>query len=582
MKGDAQQEGRWTAEQDQLLSERRYRRMLTIGVLSVSAVAIVPLLVMSFTTYRQYEQAFQAELTRPMLRFVTAGKQSLEAFLSERQSALALVAQQHSLLELQAPGTLDTLLTSMNQSFGGIVDLALVDQTGVTVSYAGPHELQGVSYAAQPWFDEVQARGVYVSDVFSGYRDLPQLIVAVQRDLRPGRPFVLRATLDTDVFHFLVRSRTSRRPDQRPICQGCHELGIQPFNDVFLINEEGLLQTPSESYGDVLDKTPLPLLAESAAAELVELDDGDGTPLIVSYARIERSPFTLVALSPRVALHAGWRSLRRDLLLFPLASSLLIFAVVFWGASYAVKRARETDLERAALFHNMEYDNKMAAIGRLSAGVAHEINNPLAIITEKAGLLKDMLTLSDQPPSKGKLVELVDSVLKSADRCGGITHGLLGFAKHMDVGHEDIDLDLLLKEVLSFLEKEASFRRVLIEFDHPEDPPTVRSDRGKLQQVFLNILNNALAAVEDGGRITIGVAPVGEDKVAVSVADDGVGIPEAQLEQVFDPFFTTKKGQGTGLGLSITYGIVQKLGGQISVQSEVGKGTRFTVTLPTE
>jgi two-component system NtrC family sensor kinase len=107
------------------------------------------------------------------------------------------------------------------------------------------------------------------------------------------------------------------------------------------------------------------------------------------------------------------------------------------------------------------------------------------------------------------------------------------------------------------------------------------SDRGQLQQVFLNIINNAFAAVEDHGRIEIGVKEVDAGTLAVWIADNGVGISEEHLSRIFDPFFTTKKGAGTGLGLSITYGIVQKLGGDIQVQSEVGEGTRFTVTLPT-
>jgi two-component system NtrC family sensor kinase len=228
----------------------------------------------------------------------------------------------------------------------------------------------------------------------------------------------------------------------------------------------------------------------------------------------------------------------------------------------------------------MEYQNNMAALGRLSAGVAHEINNPVSIISEKAGLLKDLVLMSDAPPPKEKILALLDSVLRSADRCGGITHRLLGFAKHMQVQTEIIELDVLLREVLGFLEKEAAYRGIRIEFDFPEDPPDIVSDRGQLQQVFLNIINNAFAAVEDGGRIQIGIIEEEAGSVAVWIQDDGVGISEENLAHIFDPFFTTKKGAGTGLGLSITYGIVQKLGGEISVQSQVGVGTRFVVTLP--
>jgi len=198
----------------------------------------------------------------------------------------------------------------------------------------------------------------------------------------------------------------------------------------------------------------------------------------------------------------------------------------------------------------------------------------------KAGLLRDLLTMADAPPPREKMLSLVDSVLQSADRCGGITHRLLGFAKHMDVERESINLDLLLREVLGFLEKEASYRNIGVEFKYTDEPPRIVSDRGQLQQVFLNIINNAFAAVEDGGRIELDIRRAERDKVAVSISDNGVGIAESHLEHIFDPFFTTKKGAGTGLGLSITYGIVQKLGGQITVKSKAGEGTCFTVTLP--
>ena len=178
------------------------------------------------------------------------------------------------------------------------------------------------------------------------------------------------------------------------------------------------------------------------------------------------------------------------------------------------------------------------------------------------------------------MLDLLDSVVRSADRCGGITHRLLGFAKHMQVQTETIELDQLLVEVLGFLEKEAAYRDIQIEFDFPEEAPEIVSDRGQLQQVFLNVINNAFAAVDDGGRIQIGIIEGEPGTISVWVQDNGVGIPEENLSHIFDPFFTTKKGAGTGLGLSITYGIVQKLGGDVSVQSQVGVGTRFILTFP--
>jgi signal transduction histidine kinase len=568
--------------QDLLISPGRYRRMVLVAVLSVSAVALLPLLIMSVTTYHQYQDALYADLTRPMLRFAAAGKESMESFISERLSALAMVVRETSFDDLKDSEKLSSVFANLKQSFGGIVDLGVIDEQGIQVAYVGPYKLEGVSYMDEPWFQEVSARGSYVSDVFLGYRNLPHIIVAVRRDPEEGHPFVLRTTIDTDAFHWLVRARAARhRPDQSPVCGRCHALGVQLFSDAFIVNDEGVLQTRSELYGDVLERVNLPALPDSRQAELLNLESRGDEALIVSYAKIDRSPFTLVLLTPRIKLHSGWQSLRRDLVVFPAVSGVIILAVVVAGVIYAVNRVREADVKRAALYHKIEYTNKLAALGRLGAGVAHEINNPLSIITEKGGLLKDLLTMSKELPSKEKLIDLMDSLLRSAERCGGITHRLLGFAKHMDVKRETINLDSLLREVLGFLEKEASYRNVQVEFNYPDEPPPIISDRGQLQQIFLNIVNNAFAAVEEGGHIEVGINRVGSDAVAVSIADDGVGIPEDQRAHIFDPFFTTKKGAGTGLGLSITYGIVQKLGGHIDVKSEVGEGTCFTVTLPT-
>jgi two-component system NtrC family sensor kinase len=245
-----------------------------------------------------------------------------------------------------------------------------------------------------------------------------------------------------------------------------------------------------------------------------------------------------------------------------------------------VKLLRKSELKQAKVLHDMEYTNKMASIGRLAAGVAHEINNPLAIINEKAGLLKDFAILKPDFNYKEKIVGSVDSILKSVERCSAITHRLLGFAKRMDINVEVIDLELLLKEVTGFLEREAGLRNIEINFNIEKNLPSIESDRGQLQQVFLNILTNAYYAVNEGGRIDIMANQINDNNIEISIADNGVGISNENIEHVFEPFYTTKGKYGTGLGLSITYGIVQKLGGNISVKSKLGEGTKFTVQLP--
>jgi two-component system NtrC family sensor kinase len=150
----------------------------------------------------------------------------------------------------------------------------------------------------------------------------------------------------------------------------------------------------------------------------------------------------------------------------------------------------------------------------------------------------------------------------------------------MDVQIEVLDVNDVLRETISFLDKEALHRNIKLQVELAQDLTRIASDRGQLQQVFLNILNNALAAVKDGGRISVTTWEKDLDTVGISIQDDGVGMSEDTVKHIFEPFFTTKKGTGTGLGLSITYGIVKKLGGDIEVQSKLGVGSRFVIFLP--
>jgi len=213
--------------------------------------------------------------------------------------------------------------------------------------------------------------------------------------------------------------------------------------------------------------------------------------------------------------------------------------------------------------------------------VAHEINNPLAIINEKAGLIKDLMLLQKEAQNNPRLVKEIDAIIASVERCSTITKRLLGFARHMDVRIKDIAIKDLIEEVLGFMGKEAEYRCIGVTVDIPDDIPTLHTDRGKLQQIFLNIINNAFAAMQDGGKLTISALREGPDHIVVSVRDTGCGISQNDLKQIFDPFFSTKTGMGgTGLGLSITYGLVSELGGRIDVESQSGEGTCFSVKLP--
>jgi two-component system NtrC family sensor kinase len=221
------------------------------------------------------------------------------------------------------------------------------------------------------------------------------------------------------------------------------------------------------------------------------------------------------------------------------------------------------------------HKEKLASVGQLAAGVAHEINNPLGTIL----LFSDMMykETSDGDPQREDLKMIINEVT----RCKTIVADLLNFARQQEVLGQDTDINELLDQAIEAVVYQPSFEKVEIVRRYRSDLPVIQADPAQLQQVFINLLNNAAESMETGGVITLVTRPLGDDSVEIKVSDTGCGIPEGNLGKLFTPFFTTKvPGKGTGLGLSIIYGIIKMHRGQISVQSQVGLGTTFTVTLP--
>jgi two-component system NtrC family sensor kinase len=539
--------------------QRLRRNMVILGLMGT----LVPIVIMAVVNQYQYQQALKAEMVHPLRVLVNRTKHSFEMFLTERLSAVNFIASAYPYDELADERTLNRVFQVMKREFGGFVDLGLIFGTGVQVSYVGPYDLRGKNYADQSWFHEVMIRGTYISDVFVGYRKFPHFVIAVERQVDGGSSWILRATIDTEKFNNLITS-----------------VGLDPDTDVFAVSPYNELQTPSKFFGKPLDRWPLPVPPPAKEPAVIETVDHRGNDILMAYIYSDFPNFILVAVRPREALLKTWHTFKTDLFLLSLVSIGIIFMVVFKVTGVFVRRIQEADERRQAVYHEMQYTSKLASIGRLATGVAHEINNPMAIINEKAGLMKDLIEFRPDFPEREKFLALTGSIAQSVDRVRNITHRLLGFARRMDVQFETLDLNELIREVLGFLEKEAFHRSIRVVLELEDSLPQISSDRGQLQQVFLNILNNAFEAVEDGGSVLVRTLDHDPDAVAVSIQDNGRGMSQDTQRHLFEPFFTTKKGYGTGLGLSITYGIVNKLGGGIEVQSKEGQGTTFTVTLP--
>jgi signal transduction histidine kinase len=253
-------------------------------------------------------------------------------------------------------------------------------------------------------------------------------------------------------------------------------------------------------------------------------------------------------------------------------SSTLFLAAYFAASIMEGLRGKEAEVRR---FHEgMLQAEKMAAVGQLAAGLAHELNTPLGSIAGYAEELQAIVR------GGGERVERYAGVIRSqTERCKGITQSLLDFARKGEVRLRTVDLREPLREAIAYLRFRRTQPGIVVETGL-EPVPAVRADPGRLLQVFLSVLVNAVDAMEGGGRLIVR-AREADGRALVEVSDSGCGISEENLKKVFEPFFTTKEpGRGTGLGLSLSYGIVTRLGGTIELESRVGRGTTVRISLP--
>jgi len=558
--------GATVAMKQERSKKKLYRQLKGKIIIVTLFLSIAPLIFLGGVIYYQFAKVCEQRVKDQLWHLSRSRSNAIDVFLRERTNILTTIVNTHTLAELGQQENLARLFQIMVQQSQelGLLDLGVINDQGDHLAYVGPFALKGLNYYQQPWFSAVLSKGRYVSDVYLGYRQQPHFIIAVRGHHR-GQSWILRATIDSDVFNSLART--------------AH---IGESGDAYIVNKEGIYQTQPRFRGKLLNKANIDIKKFGEGSTALELTREDGKAAYFAGAWLKNNQWLFITSQEKIEEMGGLLDARNTEITVVAAGCFAIILATIFITHMTISRLEETDKTMDRLNAQLVQSDKLAALGKMASGIAHEINNPLAVIGENAGWMKDLLAdeAFQQSENFMEYKKSIKTIEEHVERGRKITHNILGFARRMEPRLDDVDINQTIDQVIDFLENHARTNNIEIQTDLQENIPVIASDQSQMQQVFLNFITNAIDAIEKNGLIEIVTRRKG-NTIEIIIKDDGPGIPKEQQNRIFDPFFTTKtSGKGAGLGLSVSHSIIEKMGGIITLDSNQKIGATFYINIP--
>ncbi len=548
---------------------KKIRKMILVRVLL--APFIILLLVCGTIVY--FFAAYSGrQVENELVRIAADHRSLIDQFFDERVSDLKFISSLYTIDEISKTTVLTDIFQKLKKDSKAFIDLGVFDDKGNHLAYAGPYNLEGRDYSRTAWFKAVKNKGLYISDEFLGYRNIPHFIIAVQKN-DENRTWYLRATIDTFYFNDLVE-----------------RIRIRKTGEAYIVNRDGIYQTKRRSGGKILEPDPDYgdyLMGDEMAASFTA-GKKISEKYLYAMESLKHTEWVMIVRQEMLDAYASLIFSSIVSIMIILGGGIIVVTTGYVLASGIAEKLNIMNMEKRQMKTQLIIAGKLAEVGEMSTGIAHEINNPLQVMKSEVTMIGEVISniehliKNHEPENLDLLKDSVDQVAIQIDRCGKITQGLLSFARKTESTIKPVRLQKLLPEIVRMVEQRALVENIRIIQEINQDIPEIKSDPDQLQQVFLNLLNNAIYAlkVKSSGEIRIRINQQNSD-IIISVADNGCGFSPENMKKAFLPFFTTKPvGEGTGLGLSTAYGIIKGLGGDMTLSSELKAGSVFSIRLP--
>lgn len=525
-----------------------------------------PLIILIFFFHYAYNKIIIQDKLSHLRSIAEHQANMLDLFLRERVVNLINLIDEPNFKFPPSNEFLNACLQKLKKDSEAFIDIGFFDESGVQKGYVGPiTSLELKDYSTEKWFINLlkSEKRYIVTDIYLGLRNEPHFTIAVKRNVG-NKIYIIKAALDPQKIYDYM-------------------LSIEYSKDIYIsiINKEGNYQLVHPEIGKLFEKSPVIPSFDSAigSSEIKE----NGKVIYYGYTVLKQTNWMVIVMNYKS--NGFWTEIQLNILIVAfIIIGILIIIIYFRSKKMAEMWLQKEQAveEKEVVKSQLEHASKLASVGELAAGIAHEINNPLAIIASEVGLIKDYLDPQfNINPSFSDLIPHLDNIHEAAFRARDITRKLLTFVRHEEFKLEKHNINKLIDNLIEgFYERELAVSNIEIIRQYDNNLPEIITDANLFKQVILNIINNAVDAITPPGKITI-KTEYKDNNVIVSISDTGKGISEEQMEKIFMPFYTTKEvGKGTGLGLSVSYGIVKNLGGNIEVESVVGKGSTFRIILP--